>query len=83
MWGSRILLGDKTIICAQNAQGKLPCASSPNCITALPDVDVDPCRFTFLWVRISITTAGESLSVHSESDELTTRSSDGELRPAR
>ena len=41
----------------------------------LPDVEVFP------WVRISISAAGESLSVHSESDKLTTRSSDGELRP--
>ena len=47
----------------------------------LPDVDVDTCRFAFQWVRISIPSAGESLSVHSESDELTTRSIDGELRP--
>ena len=42
--------------------------------------DVDPCRFAFLWVRISISSAGESLAVYSESNELTTRSSDGELR---
>ena len=41
----------------------------------LPDVEV------LSWVRISISAAGESLSVHSESDKLTTRSSDGELRP--
>ena len=42
--------------------------------------DVDPCRFAFLCVRILISLAGESLSVYSESDELTTRSSDGNLR---
>ena len=47
----------------------------------LPDVKVDPRRFVFPWVRISISMAEESLSVHSESDKLTTRSSDGELRP--